>query len=144
MNTKKILLILMCTTTVAAAATCPLMLNDEVDPEETVTVLGKKLEFCCGSCVTKFEENTAYYIKVLEPLSKLFTEAEKKELKVCCVKPLDQRYCPVYPDRLINPNSPVVEYNGKKIYLWSSSAVRRWKRDPEKYYNSGLDSGIIK
>lgn len=117
-----------------SANTCPLMIGDEIDPEESATVLNKKIEFCCGSCVTKFEENKAYYIKVSDALSKLFTAEEKQKLGVQNVKLLKQSRCPVYPDRLINPNSVFSEYKGKKVYFWSSSAKRRWDRAPDKYF----------
>lgn len=120
--------------TQANTATCPLMIGDEVDTQETANVLGKKIEFCCGSCVTKFEENTAYYIRVSESLGKLFTNAEKQQLGVQNVKLLKQTRCPVYPDRLINPNSKYSDYKGKKVYFWSSSAKRRWDRSPGKYF----------
>lgn len=125
------------------AKSCPLMQNDEIDPEEVSTASGKSIEFCCGSCVKAFDNNIAYYIKAIPSLGNMYTEAEKKKLKVCCVKLLSQRYCPIYPDRVINPNSPSVEYNGKKIYLWSSSAVRRWNRDPDRYYKQAVESGTL-
>ena len=140
---KKLLTLLFATSTYIYAAPCPLMVEDEVDPEESSTVLGKKIEFCCGSCVSKFEENKAYYIKAVESLGKLFTADEQKKLGVDKVKLLDQKYCPIYPDRLINPNSPTVEYMGKTIYLWSSSAVRRWSRNPDEYYYAAKKRGHL-
>jgi hypothetical protein len=126
-----------------SAKTCPLMQGDEIDPDEVSTSSGKTIEFCCGSCVKAFDNNIAYYLKAIPSLGNMFTDAEKKKLKVCCVKLLPQRYCPIYPDRLINPNSPSVEYNSMKIYLWSSSAVRRWNRDPERYYKQAVESGVL-
>ena len=114
--------------------TCPLMLGDDVDVQETSTILGKKIEFCCGSCVTKFEENKAYYIRVSGALSKLFSDEEKQQLKVYDIQLLKQVRCPVYPDRLINPNSKYSIYKQKKVYFWSSSAKRRWDRSPDKYF----------
>ena len=33
------------------AEKCALMLEDDIDPEEYSEVMGKKIEFCCGSCV---------------------------------------------------------------------------------------------
>ena len=49
---------------------------------------------------------------------------KKKKLGVDKVKLLDQKVCPIYPERYINPNSKTVEYKGKTIYFWSSSALR--------------------
>jgi YHS domain-containing protein len=123
---------------------CPLMVEDEIDPEESVTVEGREIEFCCGTCVRKFEENKAYYIKAVKYLNEIFTPDQREKLGVNDVVLLQQRRCPIYPDRIINPNSPTVEYKDMKIYFWSSSAVRRWNRDPEKYYQAAKAAGILK
>ena len=126
------------------ADTCPLMIGEENDPEETVTVEGKTLGFCCGSCVSKFEDNKAYYIKAVKRLHELFTPEQRKALGVDDVVLLQQERCPIYPDRIVNPNCPTVEYKGMTIYFWSSSAVRRWKRDPDKYYQEAKAAGVLK
>ena len=123
---------------------CPLMVEDGIDPEESVVVEGKSIGFCCGTCVRKFEENKAYYIKAVEYLNDLFTPEQRKKLGVDDVVLLQQRRCPIYPDRIVNPNSPSVEYKGMKIYFWSSSAQRRWKRDPDKYYEEAKEAGVLK
>ena len=119
------------------------MIGEENDPEESVTVEGKKIGFCCGSCVKKFEENKAYYIKVSKILYNKFTDEERKKLGVDKVTLLKQRRCPIYNERVVNPNCPVVEYKGKKIYFWSSSAVRRWNRDPDRNYAQAKEAGIL-
>ena len=124
--------------------TCAIMAGDEIDPEEFSEVAGKKIFFCCGSCVKAFDANTAYYIKALPALAKKFSPAEQKKLGVDKVKLMAQRYCPIYPERIVNPNSKVEVYKGKKIYFWSSSAVRRWKRDPDKYFAEAVKRGHLK
>ena len=116
--------------------TCGLMLGDELDPDENVVVAGKTIGFCCGNCVRRFEENVAYYIKASPTLQKMFSADEKKQLGVDEVKLLSQRFCAVYKDRIVNPNSPSIEYKGEKIYFWSNTAVRRWNRDPDRYYQA--------
>ena len=142
---KKILIYLMFASfAYGVTETCPIMEGEENDPEESVVVEGKTLGFCCGSCVSKFEENQAYYIKAIPALQKKFTDTELKKLGVDKVELLEQRFCPIYPERIINPNSKTVEYKGKTIYLWSSSAVRRWKRDADKYYSEAVEAGILK
>jgi YHS domain-containing protein len=123
--------------------TCALMAGDEIDEEEFSEILGKKIFFCCGSCVKAFDANTAYYIKAVPALAKKFTPAEQKKLGADKVKLLEQRFCPIYPERIVNPNSKVEVYKGKKIYFWSSSAVRRWKRDPDKYYAEAAKRGHL-
>jgi len=77
-------------------------------------------------------------------LQKKFTDVELKKIGVDKVELLEQRVCPIYPERVINPNSKTVEYKGKTIYLWSSSAVRRWNRDADKYYSEAVKAGILK
>ena len=142
---KKLLLLLMFASyAYGVTETCPIMEGDENDPEEFSVVAGKKIYFCCGSCVSKFDENKAYYIKAIPSLQKKFTEAELKELGVDKVELLEQKYCPIYPERVINPNSKTVEYKGKTIYLWSSSAARRWMRDADRYYQEAVEAGILK
>lgn len=124
--------------------TCPIMKGEENDPEESIIVEGNTLGFCCGSCVKAFDANQAYYIKAIPALQKKFTDVELKKIGVDKVELLEQRFCPIYPERIINPNSKTVEYKGKTIYLWSSSAVRRWNRDADKYYSEAVEAGILK
>ena len=128
----------------AADKMCPIMVEDGVDPEESVVVEGKHIEFCCGTCVRKFEENKAYYIKAVKYLHDMFTPEQRKEIGVDDVVLMQQRRCPIYPDRIVNPNSPTVEYKGMTIYFWSSSAVRRWNRDPERYYQQAKAADVLK
>ena len=143
MKNTLIALFLVSSVSIYGAETCPLMVGEENDPEETVTVEGKQLGFCCGTCVKKFEENKAYYIKASKALYSKFTEEELKKLGVDKVKLLSQERCPIYKERIVNPNSPTVDYKGKTIYFWSSSAIRRWNRDPDRYYNEAKAAGVL-
>jgi hypothetical protein len=54
-----------------------------------------------------------------------------------------QKFCPVYGDRVVTPDSPSVDFNGKTIFLYSTGAARRWKRDPEGYVRKALEKGIL-
>ena len=54
----------------------------------------------------------AYYIKAVPHSPKVYRR-RKKKLGVDKVKLLDQKVCPIYPERYINPNSKTVEYKGK-------------------------------
>ena len=122
---------------------CPIMLGDDIDPEEFSESTGKKIYFCCGACVKAFDGAAAYYIKAVPALAKKFTEEEKKKLGVDKIKLLEQKVCPIYPERFINPNSKSEEYKGKTIYFWSSSAQRRWKRDPDTYFKEAFEKGHL-
>lgn len=137
-------IVLLAFTAQGADKMCPIMVEDGVDPEEAVVVEGKLIEFCCGTCVRKFEENKAYYIKAVKYLHDLFTPEQRKRLGVDDVVLMQQRRCPIYPDRIVNPNSPSVEYKDMTIYFWSSSAIRRWTRDPERYYQQAKAAGVLK
>lgn len=139
-----VLLLLVLTTSFTFGEKCALMSDDDVDVNEKVVVENETLYFCCGSCVTKFDQDRAYYIKAVRSLYDRFTPSERKKLGVDQVKLLDQTRCPVYPDRLVGPSSPTVEHAGKTIRLWSSSAVRRWKRDPQRYYDAAVAAGVLK
>ena len=120
-----------------------IMKGDEIDPEEFSEVLGKKVYFCCGTCKKAFDKATAYYVKSCPRTRKAFTDAEKKNSESTKVELLAQRFCPIYPERIVNPESKSIEYKGKKIYFWSSSAERRWKRDPETYFKEAMDRGHL-
>ena len=77
---KKILLYLMFASfAYGVTDTCPIMEGDENDADESVGVEGKKIYFCCGSYVTKFEENQAYYIKAVKVYMRNLP-AERKKL----------------------------------------------------------------
>ena len=80
----------------------------------------------------------------IEKITKDISDAEKKKLGVDKVKLLEQRYCPIYPERVVNPNSKFEMHKGKKVYFWSSSAIRRWKRDPDKYFAEAVKRGHLK
>lgn len=127
-----------------ASNTCPLMIGEENDPEETVTIQGKHFNFCCGSCVSKFEDNKAYYIAASKELFIQFSSSEREKMGVNKVVLLEQRRCPIYNERIVNPNSPSAEYKGNKIYFWSSSALRRWKRDPDSYYEKAKAAKVLR
>ena len=116
------------------------MLGDEIDPEEFSESTGKRFTLLC---LAKAFDGVSRLLHQSSPrTSQKFTD-EKKKLGVDKVKLLDQRVCPIYPERFINPNSKTVEYKGKTIYLWSSSAQRRWKRDPDAYFKEAFDKGHL-
>ena len=141
---RKIIFILICNIAFANYnENCAMMINEPNDPEEFSVVLGKKIYFCCGSCVKAFEKQTAYYIKALPTIAEMFNGEELKKLGVDKVKLLSQRFCPVYPKRVVNPASNYIEYKGKKVYFWSFGALKRWNRQPDKYFKEAMKRGHL-
>lgn len=121
---------------------CPIMIEDETDQEEVVEFEGKKVLFCCGTCVKLWNQSPKYYIKVMGELLPQFKGMEK-ELGLDEIKVLPQKFCPVYPDRVVTPESPTVEVQGKTVYLFSKAAVRRWSRKPEDSLKKALAAGLL-
>ena len=54
-----------------------MMKGDAIDPEEFSEILGKKVYFCCGTCVKYFDAAPAYYIKAY-PLLENFSMMRKR------------------------------------------------------------------
>jgi hypothetical protein len=57
--------------------------------------------------------------------------ATKKQVEV-------QKFCPVFTDRVVGPNSRWVRHHGIKVYFSSDLAARKWMRDPESYVDVEL------
>lgn len=112
---------------------CPVMTNVEVlDDEEAISVdyNGIEVLLCCSKCVKKWERDPEAYL-----LTKVLPQIAEVELPA---RKLEQTYCPVYPTRVVSESDAFVLYEGKKVYLFNKTAVRRWKEDPEKYLNLDL------
>ena len=74
---------------------CPLMIEDEVDPEEFVEYKGK-IYMCCGSCVKKFKR-----IQITVKLTSNLLPQIEKSLLNKKVKLIEQKFCMVYEDRVV-------------------------------------------
>ena len=108
--------------------TCPLMVDDEIDPEEFVIFKGVKVFMCCGSCKEAWLENPEYFAVVCqEQAPQLKTVASKK------IKPLNQLFCPVYANLRVHPKSLSIEHEGRTIYFSKKRALSRFKANPKKY-----------
>ena len=121
---------------------CPIMLGDEIDEEEVAEFEGKKVYFCCTACVKIWNKNPKYIIKAMPKLLPQFSGMDEK-LGLDKVELLDQRMCPVYNDRLVTPDSPTVEVEGKTVYLYNKSALRRFNKSPERYLEKALEGGLL-
>ena len=44
---------------------CPIMIEDETDQEEVVEFEGKKVLFCCGTCVKLWNQSPKYFLSLI-------------------------------------------------------------------------------
>ena len=121
---------------------CPIMIEDEIDEEEFVEFEGKKVFLCCETCVKLWNKSPKYYIRVMGELLPQFKGMEEK-LGLGEVELLPQKFCPVYPVRVVTPASPSMEFQGKTIYLFNKAAIRRWNRKPEATLEKALAAGLL-
>ena len=66
----------------------------------------------------------------------VFAQEQAPQLKAVAskdIKPMNQKFCPVYTDTRVHPKSPFIEHDGKKIYFSKTRAKSRFESNPEKY-----------
>lgn len=103
--------------------TCPVM-GGTVDGKTSTEYHGRRIDFCCDSCISKFKADPAKYLSKIEKLSTY------------------QVHCPV-TGKAIDP-AVNVEHKGKTIYFNSEDALAKFKSDPEKYAAAlGTEAGIV-
>ena len=105
---------------------CPIMTKKKVNAESPVVEYqGIKIRMCCDTCVARFNKYPEAYLdeKFIPQLNGLKIPPRK----------ISQRFCPVYPDRVVTDKDPFVAYKGHKIYLFNKAAVKKWEKNPEKY-----------
>ncbi len=110
---------------------CPMMIKKEVNADsKIVEYQGIKIRMCCDTCVKRFEKYPEAYLdaKYIPQLNGMEIPARK----------ISQRYCPVYPDRVITEKDPFVIYEGRKVYLFNKAAVKKWNKNPSKYAKADL------
>jgi hypothetical protein len=109
---------------------CPLMIEEEIDPEdfEVVNYKGVKILMCCSTCKKMWAQNPDYYAVVSVKEAPQLKAVASKE-----IKPMKQLFCPVYTDTRVHPKSPSMEYEGKKIYFCKDRAKKRFEANPAKY-----------
>lgn len=105
---------------------CPIMINKEVDAEsEVVEYQGIQIRMCCDVCVERFQKYPEAYL-----LAEYIPQLNGIEIPP---REISQRFCPVYPDRVVTERDPYVMYQGHVVYLFNKAALRKWQKNPEKY-----------
>ena len=107
---------------------CPLMIEDEIDVEELLVYKGVKVFVCCGTCKKMWATNPDYFAVVCQEQAPQLKAVASKD-----IKPMAQKFCPVYTDTRVHPKSPFIEHGGKKIYFCKTRAKSRFESNPEKY-----------
>lgn len=91
---------------------CPVM-GETVDGKTSTEYQGRRIDFCCDSCISKFKADPAKYLSKIEKLS------------------TNQVHCPIR-GKAVDP-AVNVEHKGKTIYFNSEDALAKFKSGPEKY-----------
>ena len=107
---------------------CPLMVEDEIDEEEFILYKGVKVFMCCGSCREMWAKNPDYFAVVCQEQA-----PQLKAVASTKIKPLKQKFCPVYTDTRVHPKSLSLEHKDRTIYFSKKRALARFKANPEKY-----------
>jgi len=126
---------------------CPIMIEDEIDKEEIIEFEGKTIYMCCGGCIKAWNTNPIYYFKVareLKLIPQFETVSPELQSKLDAVELLPQRFCALRNDTLISPDSPSINYKGKKIYFYKERDIeRKWNKDPEASFKAAREAGIL-
>lgn len=125
---------------------CPMMTKEDIDDEHTVEFKGLKIGTCCGGCEKgmKNEKAAAYYVKVANEMGLLpQVKGKEKELGLDAITLMPQRFCPIRKTCLVTPESPSVDYKGKKVYLFNNKAKAKWEKDPEGSAAAAIKEGLL-
>ena len=107
---------------------CPLMVEDEIDEEEFILYKGVKVFMCCGSCREMWAKNPDYFAVVCQEQA-----PQLKAVASTKIKPMKQKFCPVYTDIRVHPKSLSLKHKDRTIYFSKKRALTRFKANPEKY-----------
>jgi hypothetical protein len=127
---------------------CPMMTDEDVEAEKAVEFKGQKILMCCGKCEKAWNASSdaakTYWAKAATEQGVLPQfKGKEKELGFDKVKLMDQRYSAISYKTIVTPESPVVEYKGKKIFLFNDKEVAKWNKDPDGSYTKAVAAGVI-
>src|SRR5688572_7374338 len=128
---------------------CPMMTEDDVEEEKAVDFKGNKILMCCGKCEKAWNASSdaskTYWAKVATDLGLLpQLKGKEKELGFEEVKLIDQRFSAVSHKTIVTPESPTVEYKGKKYHVFNDKEVEKWNKNPDASYEKAVAAGVIK
>ena len=123
-------------------AKCPVMTEDDADPEYTLEYEGKKVLLCCEKCTKIWRDNEKYIIKLVPDLLPQFKGMES-QLGLDKVDLLKQKYCPIRKDQIVVPSSPTADYKGQKIYFADKKALEKWNADPSGSAEKAMAAGLL-
>jgi N-acetylneuraminic acid mutarotase/YHS domain-containing protein len=107
-------------------AYCPVMTGVPIGADSReIEYQGVKIKVCCAACLRKWNAQPEAY---LDP-------ARLPQLKGLTLppRPLAQKFCPVYPDRVVSSRDPSIEYQGVTIHVFNETAKQKFLSEPEKY-----------
>jgi YHS domain-containing protein len=108
--------------------TCPVM-EGKIDKKYSAEHAGKRVYFCCESCVNEFKKDPDKYIKHMEEQG---IDLEK------ATKP--QTTCP-FSGKPINKKF-ASEYKGRKVYFCGPGCQKEFEKNPGMHMKKMMDQGI--
>ncbi|MEM6915670.1 MAG: hypothetical protein AAF491_03800, partial [Verrucomicrobiota bacterium] len=102
----------------------------------------------CSTCTRLWNANPEYYLKVALELDLLPQFKDQKD-KILAedlkdVELLEQRFCPLHTESVVSPDSPSIEYQGKKIYFFRERDIeRRWQPKAEERFAEAREAGLL-
>ena len=128
---------------------CPMMTEEDVEAEKAVDFKGNKILMCCGKCekawTSSNDATKLYWAKAASELNLLpQLKGKEKELGFDDVKLMDQRFSAVSYKTIVTPESPTVEYKGKKYFVFNAKEQEKWAKDPDGSYSKAVAAGVIK
>jgi hypothetical protein len=128
---------------------CPMMIDEDVEAEKVVDFKGNKILMCCGKCEKAWDAASdagkAYWVKAaIEEGVLPQLKGKEKELGLEEIKIQEQLFSAVSYKTIVTPESPTVEYNGKKYFVFNDKEQKKWDKDPEGSYKKAVEAGVIK
>lgn len=128
---------------------CPMMTDEDVEAEKVVEFKGNEILMCCGKCEKAWNAASdaakAYWVKAgIEEGVLPQLKGKEKELGVDGIKLQEQKFSAISHKTIVTPESPTVEYNGKKYFVFNAKEQEKWAKDPEGAYKKAVDAGVIK